>query len=120
MNMNSGAAFLALAEFEFNTSEDLLSTTNSPTSRAVEKTIHNLVAKFLPITHGMVTSTLELRLTFTFIIKPKFLPTPVLSPFSHVPELVEFLSPLGIDVPSFDSQDEIVKYYATPDPHDCP
>jgi hypothetical protein len=97
--------------------------TNSPTSGAIEKIIHDFAAKFLSITHDLATCTLELCLIFTLIIEPKFslfLPMPVLSPLYRIPNLVKLFLPLRIDVPSFNSQDEVVKYDATPDPHDCP
>jgi hypothetical protein len=79
--------------------------------------------KFLSITHDLATRTLELRLIFALIVEPKFslfLPTPVLSPLYRIPNLVKLFLPLRINVPGFDSQDEVVKYDATPDPHDCP
>ena len=96
---------------------------DSPTSGAIKKIIHDFAAKFLSITHDLVTSTLELCLILTLIVEPKFslfLPTPVLSPLYRIPNLIELFLPLRIAVPLFDLQDEVVKYVATPDPHDCP
>ena len=97
--------------------------TDGPTSGATKKIVHNFVAKFLSITHNLAMSILELWLILALIIKPKFslfLPMPVLSPLHQIPNLVELFSPLRIDVPSFNSQDQVIKYNATPDPHDCP
>jgi hypothetical protein len=93
------------------------------TSGAIKKIIHDFVTKFLSITCDLATSTLELCLILTLIIEPKFslfLLTPVLSPLYGIPNLVELFLPLRIDVPLFNLQDEVVKYNATPDPHDCP
>ena len=100
-----------------------LSMADSPTSRAVEKFIHNLAAKFLSVTHRVVTSTLELRLVIALVVKPEFclvLSTSVLSALKCIPDLVELFLPLRIDVPSFNAQDEVVKYDTAADPHDCP
>ena len=44
----------------------------------------------------------------------------VLSPLYQIPNVVKLFLPLRINVPSFDLQDEVVKYDATLDPHDCP
>jgi hypothetical protein len=41
-------------------------------------------------------------------------------PFSFIPDVVELLAPLCIDVMGFNSQDEIVKNQATTYPDDCP
>ena len=108
---------------EIKQTKTYLSTTDSPTSGAIKKIIHDFVTKFLSITHNLATSMLELCLILTLIVEPKFslfLPTPVLSPLYGIPNLVELFLPLRIDVPFFNLQDEVVKYDATPNPHDCP
>jgi hypothetical protein len=95
-----------------------LSTTDGPTTWAVKKILHEFAAKSLSVGHDTAASMFKIPLITALIISPKgcFLPALVLT-LHFIPDIIQFLSPLCIDVPFLNSQDEVVQDDTTPDPH---